>query len=235
MAFPDADSMSPLRVRVEIEARLERSANDLSVEAHAEAEAVPGSAATATPTDDGPAGPAYASGGGYSGPLAYRQGEGMRPDVAVAFDRMVPPRRQAGVMLVINSAYRSDAEQAVLFAEHPDPQWVAPPGQSLHRCATELDLGPPTAQAWLAANARHFGFLQRYCWEAWHFGIHAGPPPCSMPGTPARRAGSAEPRGTADGPAAEAGLPAFVPARFRLDGRLGCDGGTSRRRCSPRS
>ena len=29
-----------------------------------------------------------ASGGGYSGPLEYRQGEGMRPDVAAAFDRM---------------------------------------------------------------------------------------------------------------------------------------------------
>ena len=29
-----------------------------------------------------------ASGGGYSGPLVYRNGEGMRPDVAAAFDKM---------------------------------------------------------------------------------------------------------------------------------------------------
>ena len=32
--------------------------------------------------------PATATGGGYSGPLAYRQGKPMRPDVAAAFDRL---------------------------------------------------------------------------------------------------------------------------------------------------
>ena len=36
-------------------------------------------------------------------------------------------------MLLVTSGYRSDAEQARLFAAHPDPKWVAPPGQSLHR------------------------------------------------------------------------------------------------------
>ena len=42
----------------------------------------------------GPTFPASASGGGYQGPLSYRQGKPMRPDVAQAFDRM-PPRRRA--------------------------------------------------------------------------------------------------------------------------------------------
>ena len=74
-----------------------------------------------------------------------------------------------GVSLIINSGFRSDAEQAALFAQNPDPQWVAPPGTSLHRCATELDLGPPNAYGWLAANARRFGFLKRYAWEPWHY------------------------------------------------------------------
>jgi len=46
---------------------------------------------------------------------------------------------------------------------------VAPPGTSLHRYGTELDLGPPATYAWLAANARQFGFIQRYKWEAWHY------------------------------------------------------------------
>ena len=76
---------------------------------------------------------------------------------------------------MINSAFRSDAEQAELFAQHPDPTWVAPPGQSLHRCATELDLGPSSAYGWLAAHARSFGFLKRYPWEPWHFGYVDGP------------------------------------------------------------
>ena len=81
--------------------------------------------------------------GEYRGPLAYRQGKPMRPDVALAFDRMAGAARADGVALLITSAFRTDAEQARLFAAHPDPKWVAPPGQSLHRLATELDLGPP--------------------------------------------------------------------------------------------
>ncbi len=73
--------------------------------------------------------PEVAAGGGYDGPLAYRQGKPMRPDVALAFDRMDRAARADGVALVINSAFRSDAEQAELWRRHPDPRWVAPPGQ----------------------------------------------------------------------------------------------------------
>jgi LAS superfamily LD-carboxypeptidase LdcB len=92
----------------------------------------------------------------------------MRPDVAVAFDRMAAAARsEAGLTLLVTSGYRSDAEQARLFAAHPDPKWVAPPGHSLHRYGTELDLGPPAAYAWLAANAGRFHFVKRYAWEAW--------------------------------------------------------------------
>jgi hypothetical protein len=78
--------------------------------------------------------------------------------------------RADGIALVISSAYRSDAEQAVLFAAHPDPKWVAPPGKSLHRLGTELDLGPATAYGWLSAHAAAFHFVQRYAWEPWHYG-----------------------------------------------------------------
>ena len=74
-----------------------------------------------------------APGGGYDGPLAERQGERMRPDVARAFDRMERAARADGVSLLVISGFRSDAEQAVLYARHPDPRWVAPPGRSLHR------------------------------------------------------------------------------------------------------
>jgi D-alanyl-D-alanine carboxypeptidase/Putative Flp pilus-assembly TadE/G-like len=105
---------------------------------------------------DGLAMPGQASGGGYSGPLAYRQGKPMRPDVALAFDRMEAAARADGVALLINSGFRSDAEQAILFARHPDPKWVARPGTSLHRNGTELDLGPPAAYGWLKANAGRF-------------------------------------------------------------------------------
>jgi hypothetical protein len=89
----------------------------------------------------------------------------MRPDVARAFDRMEAAARADGVRLIVTSAYRSDAEQAELYKRHPDPKWVAPPGKSLHRLGTELDLGPPSAYGWLANNARRFHFHQRYSWE----------------------------------------------------------------------
>jgi hypothetical protein len=70
-----------------------------------------------TPSGTGPGLLANASDGGYSGPLAYRQGKPMRPDVARAFDR----RRRAprGHLLIVVSGYRSDAEQAKLFAAQP--------------------------------------------------------------------------------------------------------------------
>jgi soluble lytic murein transglycosylase-like protein len=199
--FPDEESFAPVRVRVHVLGRLEvrpggRRGESVDIEATAVAVASPAN----TPAGGAPT---VATGGGYAGPLAYRQGEPMRPDVARAFDRLAAAAQGAGLALVVNSAYRSDAEQARLFAQNPDPRWVAPPGRSLHRCATELDLGPSAAYAWLAANARRFGFVRRYDWEPWHFGYVEGPAPCSA-------AGDGDGRTAASG-----GLPAYVPARFR--------------------
>jgi hypothetical protein len=145
------------------------------------------------------AGGGLATGGGYSGPLAYRQGKPMRPDVAAAFDRMAAAAEADGVSLVVSSAFRGDAEQARLWAANPDPKWVAPPGTSLHRLGTELDLGPPAAYGWLAQNAERFGFVQRYRWEPWHYGY-------------ARNAGS---RSVGFGPGdGKSAIPDFVPERF---------------------
>jgi hypothetical protein len=198
LTFPDSDSVAPVKAQAEISARLE-GGGGVRVEASAVAEAgAPGSGGGEL---------AMASGGGYSGPLLYRNGKGMRPDVAAAFDRMALAARGDGIVLLVVSGFRSDAEQAALFAAHPDPKWVAPPGQSLHRCATELDLGPESAYGWLAGNAPRFGFLKRYEWEAWHFGFVAGPAPCSEAGNAVGPGG--------DGTLAAAGpLPSFVPSEF---------------------
>jgi hypothetical protein len=173
VSFPGG-SFAPTRVKVAVRGRARiriaagegvRSRPRIGVRAEATAELAPSAGA--------PAGmPATASGGGYGGPLAYRQGKPMRPDVALAFDRMAAAARsEAGLLLSISSGFRSDAEQARLFAAHPDPKWVAPPGESLHRYGTELDLGPPAAYGWLAGNAGRFGFVQRYSWEPWHEGL----------------------------------------------------------------
>jgi hypothetical protein len=200
VSFPDALSFAPLRAKTAVLATIAVVGKPRRVEASAVAEA-------AAPVGASGGMPPMASGGGYGGPLVYRTGEGMRPDVATAYDRMAAAARTDGVALLVVSGFRSDAEQAALFAAHPDPTWVAPPGKSLHRCATELDLGPETAYGWLAANAARFGFVQRYSWEAWHYGFVAGPPPCSAAGN------SLGPGG--DGGLSAGSLPSFVPGEFR--------------------
>ncbi len=200
VSFP-GEAFAPTRVRVRVrgDARVrlaEGPSERVPVRAEATAELSPGLGAGGLPET--------ASGGGYDGPLAYRQGKPMRPDVALAFDRMsAAARREAGILLSVTSGFRSDAEQARLFAAHPDPKWVAPPGESLHRYATELDLGPREAYAWLAANAPRFGFLQRYAWEPWHYGYTRSPGSSSV-GFGARGG---------DGRATRA-VQSFVPARF---------------------
>lgn len=199
VAFPDGGEDvggAPLRVRVRV-AGAGTSGGLPEAAAVAEAELrVPATTA------------AFGGGGAgeYKGPLSYRDGKPMRPDVALAYDRMAAAARADGVSLVVVSGWRGDAEQARLFAAHPDPKWVARPGTSLHRLGTELDLGPANAYGWLAAHANAFGFLKRYSWEPWHFGF-------------VRNAGSASVgyggrASTSGGERSGSSLPAFIPARY---------------------
>ena len=219
LSFPDAEAMPPLRARARVAAaidprelpggeRLEdpRRLRQIRVVATAVAEA-------SLPGGDWTGMPGQASGGGYSGPLAYRNGEGMRPDVARAYDRWPPRPGARGCASSSTQASARTPSRRGCSRAHPDPTWVAPPGRSLHRCATELDLGPPSAYGWLAANARRFGFLQRYSWEPWHYGFTAGPAPCSAAGE------SGGLGSTGDGPDGEGGslpgCPRSSPPRYR--------------------
>ena len=63
------------------------------------------STSTPRPSSHRPRRLSFAEGGGYSGPLAHRQGVPMRPDVAPAFDRMEAAARADGVTLTITSGY----------------------------------------------------------------------------------------------------------------------------------
>jgi hypothetical protein len=175
--FPGGGSFAPTRVRVRARERASVRVAAGGPGARRHLHVAAGATAELSPSAGGAG---FATGGGYSGPLAYRQGKPMRPDVALAFDRMERAASPSGVHLIVTSGFRSDAEQAALFAQHPDPRWVAPPGTSLHRLATELDLGPRSAYGWLAANAGRFGFLQRYSWEPWHYGYTRSPGSASV-------------------------------------------------------
>ena len=193
VSFPGG-GLAPVRVRVTTSDPFELGAGrEVRLEATAEAELLPPGS---TPFG-GPAGS-----GEYAGPLAHRDGKPMRPDVAAAYDRMAAAARREGHRLTVTSGFRTDAEQARLFAARPDPRWVARPGTSLHRLGTELDLGPPSAYRWLAANATRFHFVLRYAWEPWHWGFSLNAGTRSV-GYGAVSAGA--PAGS---------LPGYVPARF---------------------
>jgi Transglycosylase SLT domain/D-alanyl-D-alanine carboxypeptidase len=193
VSFPDGASFAPVRIRVAVDdpavVDLGGRRHVAAVLASAEAELSVGAAAAV------PAAP-----GDYRGPLAYRQGKPMRPDVAIAFDRLAAAAAAAGHQLIVVSGFRSSAEQALLFARHPDPKWVAPPGHSLHRLGTELDLGPDSAYAWLAAHAGAYRFIRRYQWEPWHFGYSLGPGSTSV--------------GFGNAGDGRGAIPSFVPPRF---------------------
>ncbi len=193
ISFPAADPVAPTRIRVAVSDSMQVAGGGrVTPPVLAEAELSP-------PV---PAAAPGAGQGEYRGPFAYRQGKPMRPDTAQAFDRLEAGARVDGVPLIVVSAFRGDAEQAALFAAHPDPKWVAPPGKSLHRLGTELDLGPASAYGWLDANAPRFHFVRRYAWEPWHFGL-------------ALNAGSASVGyGGAQAEARSVGVPDFVPAWF---------------------
>jgi hypothetical protein len=197
--FPDGSSFAPTRIEVttttDTSVRVKGDGRRRPIPARAKAEAE-----LSPPITDGLDSRGH---GEYTGPLARRQGKPMRPDVALAFDRMSRAAAASGHRLIVTSGFRSNAEQAVLFRRNPNPRWVAPPGKSLHRLGTELDLGPPRAYGWLARNATRFGFIKRYSWEPWHFGFTRSPGTASV--------GFGVKGG--DG-RATAALQSFVPARY---------------------
>jgi len=193
VSFPRADPVAPTRIRVSVSDPIDATGpGSVGARVAAEAELAPPGAAAAPGMGQGE----------FRGPFAYRQGKPMRPDTAQAFDRLAAEASADGLSLIVVSAFRGYAEQAALFAAHPDPRWVAPPGTSLHRLGTELDLGPASAYGWLDANAPRFHFVRRYAWEPWHFGLtlNAGSASVGYGG------GKAEARSV--------GVPDFVPARF---------------------
>lgn len=118
------------------------------------------------------------------GPMVRRDGHMISTRIAKQFDAMVAAARKDGVSLRINSAYRSYAEQVVLWNQYGhDTSRVARPGTSNHQSGTAIDfLNTPGSWSWLKANASRFG-LHNYPPEAWHYSLTGSSgPPGSIPG-----------------------------------------------------
>ena len=85
--------------------------------------------------------------------------------------------RVDGVEFVVNAGWRSKALQAQLLrdavttygSEEEAARWVATPENSSHVTGDAVDLGPLTAQDWLAQYGAAYGLCQTYANERWHF------------------------------------------------------------------
>jgi zinc D-Ala-D-Ala carboxypeptidase len=86
-----------------------------------------------------------------------------------------------GVQLQINSGWRSPGFQQRLFDEgvvtygsvEAAKQFVASPQTSMHVQGKAVDIGPPPAAEWMAANGIRFGLCQVYANERWHYELTA--------------------------------------------------------------
>lgn len=110
------------------------------------------------------------------GPMVSRQGYLISPQIADSFDRMVADASKSGVTLRINSAYRSSAEQAVLYAQYQAGEGpiAAPPGSSMHNKGLAIDFAnEPGAYDWLKSNATNYG-LHNFDPEPWHYSTTGG-------------------------------------------------------------
>lgn len=101
----------------------------------------------------------------------------LRIDAADAYNAMAQAAARDGLNLVVNSAFRSRAEQARLYAMYQagTGNLAAPPGYSTHEGGLSADIDmkqqgrAAAAYVWLAANARRFGFVNDVASEPWHW------------------------------------------------------------------
>lgn len=135
---------------------------------------VAGGSAAPTRVDTG-----YVDGVAYQLTLTSIGGDHwLRADAAAAFERMREAAAATGVVLVVNSSFRTWAKQAALYAMFlaGTGNRAAPPGKSNHQSGTAVDIDsldesgePNDSAAWLTVNAATFGFHRTVPGELWHF------------------------------------------------------------------
>jgi LAS superfamily LD-carboxypeptidase LdcB len=103
-------------------------------------------------------------------------GHCMRRDAAMAFIAMRQQAQMDGVTLVVDSAFRTMAEQQALYDEYTSgarTDVVAKPGWSNHQGGIAVDVatnrGKSASYAWLLEHARSFGFYATVQSEPWHW------------------------------------------------------------------
>ena len=117
------------------------------------------------------------------------------PDLLDALHRAATDAAADGVLLRVNSGWRSPQYQQQLLeeavAEHGSldeaARWVATPETSAHVSGEAVDVGPSGAAAWMFDHGAGYGLCQAYGNEPWHFELrpdavdHGCPPPYADP------------------------------------------------------
>lgn len=114
----------------------------------------------------------------------------LAPDMRRALGRAAEDAARSGVTIYINSGWRSQKRQQQLLdravqkygSQEAAVRWVATVKTSSHVSGNAVDIGPPSAIAWLSRNGAEYGLCQIYRNEPWHYELRpraarAGCPP----------------------------------------------------------
>jgi hypothetical protein len=92
---------------------------------------------------------------------------------AQAFFKMAAAARRDGVLLQVNSGFRTDKEQREVYQLYVRGRGplAARPGNSNHQSghALDLDTRAPRVHRWLSRHAFRYGFRRTIASERWHY------------------------------------------------------------------
>lgn len=139
-----------------------------------------------TPCDPGPTvecGDRYSGGvnRGKASCVTF-QGQVVTTEIICKLKEMFSSAAAEGVMLQLNSGFRTMSEQQALYKRNCRRGGrcrpaTARPGTSNHQNGIAVDISTQTAPAsyaWLRKRARFFGFIRAVASETWHWEFHPG-------------------------------------------------------------
>lgn len=105
------------------------------------------------------------------------------PDLLHAVQRAAVDAEAEGIVLVINSGWRSERYQQTLLdeavvtygSEEEARKWVNSPDASTHVTGDGVDIGYTDADYWLIEHGNAYGLCQTYENEIWHFELAVEP------------------------------------------------------------
>jgi hypothetical protein len=176
--------------------------------------------------------PAYDHGRPFTIQVINIDGKPASKPTGDAFLAMQKAADAAGVKLVINSGFRTMAEQQHLYScyQHGNcnnGNLAAKPGYSNHQSGRALDL---STSPWLVKNAARFGFKRTVPSEAWHYEFFGADPGGPCDGTPPDAPPNADPPSMNAGGGSGGGGGDTLPAPAGGGHACASDG-----QCNPRS